>query len=226
MEKEGFIDTMANSVKYGISDIRSLLWGCIVALLCMVLIGIPFMLGYITRCGRYLLNGDNKLPPWDDLGGMLKDGIIVLAIGIVYALIGGLLYVLVMPFFIAGGIFDSNILLILGVIVAIPVILLEIALSLLFYLSWMEYAVSGNLVKAINPVRGLKLIAANPMGYILALVSIFLIGIVLSIPSVLIITIPWVAFATYVANAYIYTRFYQGTVKTRVDSAPELPAAV
>ena len=226
MEKEGFIDTMANSVKYGISDLRSLLWGCIVALLCMVLVGIPFMLGYITRCGRYLLKGDNKLPPWDDLGEMLKDGIIVIAIGIVYALIGGLLYVMVMPFFVAGGIFDSNILIILGVIVAIPVILVEIALSMLFYLSWMEYAASGNLAKAINPVHGLKLIAANPMGYLFALVSIFIIGIVLSIPSMLIITLPWVAFATYVANAYIYTRFYQGTVKTQAGSTPALPAAV
>lgn len=221
---ESFIDTMINSVKYGVSDMRTLFWGGVVALLSMFLVGIPFMLGYLTRCARYLLNGNKTLPAWDDLGGMLKDGIMVIAIGVVYALVAGLLYVLVMPFFIAGGLLDSTVLYVLGVIVAVPVILLEIALSLLFYLSWMEYAATGDLARSLNPVRGLKLIAANPAGYILALVSLFIIGLVLSIPSVLIITIPWVTFVTYVANAYIYTRFYQKANRTQTGSLPAVPA--
>lgn len=225
MENEGFIDTMINSIKYSVSDMGSLFWGGFMGLMCMILVGIPFMLGYTIRCFQNLLKGENKLPRWDDWGTMLKDGIMAIVISFVYALIGGILYVLVMPFFVAGDILDSNILLIMGVIVAVPVILIEVALSLLVYLSWMEYAVSGDLVRAINPVRGLKLIAANPLGYILVLVALFITGIIISIPSVLIITIPWVMFATYVASAYIYARFYQNTVKPQAGSQPAKPAA-
>ncbi|WP_424357386.1 DUF4013 domain-containing protein [Methanocella sp. MCL-LM] len=225
MENEGFIDTMINSLKYSVSDLGALFWGGIMGILCLLLVGIPFMLGYTFRCFRNLLRGDNKLPAWDDWGTMLKDGIIAIAISLVYGLIGGILYVLVMPFFLVGGMFESNLMILLGVLVAVPVFLIEVALSLLIYISWMEYAVSGDLARAINPVNGLRLIAANPLGYILALVALFIVGLVISIPSVLIITIPWVMFATYVANAYIYARFYQDTARPQAGSPPAIPAA-
>ncbi|WP_048198711.1 DUF4013 domain-containing protein [Methanocella arvoryzae] len=225
MENEGFIDTMINSIKYSISDIGALLVGGIMGFLCLFLVGIPFMLGYTIRCFRNLVIGDNTLPGWDDWGTMLKDGIMAIAISLVYGLISGILYVLIMPFFLVGGMLESNLLLILGVVMAVPVILIEIVIGLLIYLSWMEYAVSGDLARAINPVNGLKIIAANPIGYVLALVAVFITGVVISIPSALIITIPWVMFATYVASAYIYARFYQGRIYSPAGSQPATPAA-
>lgn len=224
MENEGFIDTIINAIKYGISNGGSLLWGGVVAVLSMFLIGIPFMAGYMTRCARNLLKGDNRLPAWDDLGGLLKDGIMVIVIGIVYCLIGGLFIAVALPFFIAGAILESNLLMILGVVILVPAILIVIALSMLFYLSWMEYAATGDLVSSLNPVRGLKLIASNPVGYILALVMGFIISLLASIPASLIITIPWVNFVTYAALAYVYVRFYQSVNRPAAGTLTSVPA--
>ena len=74
-----------------------------------------------------------------------------------------------------------------------------------------EYAVTGDLVKAINPVSALRLAAKNPMAYLGAVIATIIVEIVLSIPSVLVVTIPWTTFAGYASASYIYAWFYRQT---------------
>jgi hypothetical protein len=53
-QNEGYIDMIINSLKYTISDASALFWGGIAALGSMLLIGLPFLFGYITQCGEVL----------------------------------------------------------------------------------------------------------------------------------------------------------------------------
>ncbi|MCD1295859.1 hypothetical protein CUJ83_12720 [Methanocella sp. CWC-04] len=211
-QNEGFIDAMVNSIKYGVSDLGAFLIGGLFTILSAFIIGIPFLLGYITRCGKELIKGNGKMPAWDDWGGLFKDGLVVILLAIVYALVIGLLYVLVCPLFIAGDIFNSNIMLAAGVIFLLPIMLIGGLLGLLFYLSWLVYAATGDLGKALNPLNGIKLFMTEPLGYIGVLVGTFLIGIFLSVLGAIVITAPWTGFLGTVSGAYLYVWFYKKAI--------------
>ncbi len=210
-QNEGYIDMIINSMKYAISDVGALFWGGIAALGSMLLIGLPFLFGYITQCGREVLRGNSKFPAWDNLGGKFGDGIMVLVIMLVFGLISCLLYVLVVPFIVIGAIAGSDLLLFAGILMLLPAMAISVIVSLLMPAAWVEYAVTGDLVKAINPVSALRLAAKNPLAYLGAVVATIIVEIVLSIPAVLVVTIPWTTFAGYASAAYIYAWFYRQT---------------
>lgn len=212
-QNEGFIDRIINSLKYTVSDAGALLWGGVVAFLCMFIVGIPFLLGYTTRCGREVLKGNNRLPAWNNLDELVKDGVMVIVIMAFFALIMGLLFVLTLPFFIAGGIYDSFALTAIGIFLLMPTIAVGIVLSMLIPAAWIEYAVTGDLVRAINPINALRIAAANPIGFIVALIATIIVSVILAIPSVFVVTAPWVTFIGYTSSAYIYARFYQQTME-------------
>lgn len=224
-QNENYIDMIINSLKYSISDVGALFWGGIAALGSMLLIGLPFMFGYITHCGREVLRGNSKLPAWDNLGGKFGDGIMVLIVAIVFGLISGLLYVFVLPFIVIGAIAGSDLLLFAGILMLLPAIVISAIVSLLMPAAWVEYAVTGDLVKAINPVCALRLAARNPLAYLGAVVATIIVEIVLSIPAVLVVTVPWTTFAGYASAAYIYAWFYRQTNLTAPVTMNSGPAA-
>ena len=151
-QNENYIDMIINSLKYSVSDVGALFWGGIAALFGMVLIGLPFLFGYINRCGREILNGNTKLPPWDRLGEKFTDGIMIAIVMIVFALISAVLYVLIVPFFIVGVITANGVLIGAALLMLLPAIAINIALSLLLPAAWVEYALSGDIVKSPNPI--------------------------------------------------------------------------
>jgi hypothetical protein len=66
--------------------ITKVLVGALFVLASMVLVGIPFLIGYTIALVRNVLNGDEKpLPAWNDLGEMFKEGFIMVLIFIVWA---------------------------------------------------------------------------------------------------------------------------------------------
>jgi hypothetical protein len=208
-QNENYLDMIINSLKYAVSDLGALFWGGIAALGSMILIGLPFLFGYITRCGREVLRGNSKLPTWENLGDVFKDGIMIALVMIFFALISGLMYVFIVPFFIIGIITGNGILILAALFMLLPAIVINFALSLLMPAAWVQYAVTGDLIKALNPIGALRLAAKNPLAYISAVVASFIVQVVLSIPAVLIVTIPWTTFASYTASAYIYAWFYK-----------------
>lgn len=211
-QNEGFVDTIINSIKYGLSNIGALLIGGIITIFAFFLIGLPFVLGYITKCIKSLLQGNNVMPDFEDIGMIAKDGIMVCILALVYGIVITCVMMVAYIPMIAGSIAESDALMFLGLLLFIPVFLVLFVLGLLFQISWIIYAATDSLGKAVNPITPLKLILANPIGFVIAFICTVIVGIASGIGGMFLITIPWVAFFGYAANAYIYTRFYQKTV--------------
>jgi hypothetical protein len=210
-QNENYIDMIINSLKYSVSDLSALFWGGIAALGSMLLIGLPFLFGYVIRSGREVLKGNGKLPTWDNLGEAFKDGIMIILVMLFFGLISGILYVFIVPFFIIGAITGNGVLIVAGLFMLLPAIVISFAICLLTPAAWVQYAVTGDVFKALNPINALRMAAKNPLAYIGAVVATIIVQIVLSIPAVLVVTIPWTSFAGYTASAYIYAWFYKQT---------------
>jgi hypothetical protein len=210
-QNENYLDMIINSLKYSVSDLGALFWGGIAALGSMILIGLPFLFGYVIRSGREVLKGNEKLPAWDKLGEAFKDGIMIILVMVFLALISGILYVFIVPFFIVGAITGNGVLIVTALFMLLPAIVITLIMCLLMPAAWVQYAVTGDLIKALNPICALRLAAKNPLAYIGAVVATLIVQVILSIPAVLIITIPWTSFAGYTSSAYIYAWFYGQT---------------
>jgi hypothetical protein len=89
--------------------IKKVLVGGVFALLCSVLVGIPFLLGYWSRTLRNVVAGAARpLPEWDDLGGLFGEGLRLTGVYLAYVfgvfLVAGALGCLVAsPFMLLGG---------------------------------------------------------------------------------------------------------------------------
>jgi hypothetical protein len=210
-QNENYLDMIINSLKYSVSDLNALFWGGIAALGSMILIGLPFLFGYVTRSGREVLRGNSRLPTWDNLGEAFKDGIMIILVLLFFGLISGILYVFIVPFFVIGAITNNGAMIAAGLFMLLPAIVITLVTCLLMPAAWVQYAVTGDLFKALNPVNALRLAAKNPLAYIGAVVATLIVQVVLSIPAALVITVPWTTFAGYTSSAYIYAWFYKQT---------------
>jgi hypothetical protein len=115
------------------------------------------------------------------------------------------------PFFVIGIITGNGVLIITTLFMLLPAIVISFVLCLLMPAAWVQYAVTGNLLTALNPINALRMAAKNPLAYIAAVIATIIVQIILSIPAVLVVTIPWTSFAGYTASAYIYAWFYKQT---------------
>src|SRR3954470_17699631 len=67
--------------------INKVLIGGIFQLLSALLVGIPFLLGYLAQLVRNVVaNATLPLPEWDDLGEMFNEGLRLIGVAIVYFL--------------------------------------------------------------------------------------------------------------------------------------------
>jgi hypothetical protein len=212
-ENEGFVDMIINSIKYGFSDVSALLIGGIMVILSYLVIGVLVLPGYYIKSVKELIGGNNKLPAFDDWGTLVKDSIIALIISVLYIIVIMVVYFIAVIPLIVGGNSNNNILMVIGILLMVFMIIAAVILSFMLYVSWVLYAASGDVVGSINPINVVSLILANPAGFILSLIATAIVAIVLIIPMLLIITIPWLTFANYAADTYIFTWFYKNAVK-------------
>ncbi|MCD1294348.1 hypothetical protein CUJ83_04960 [Methanocella sp. CWC-04] len=177
-----FIYRTALSLRYSTSRKTSVLVGGFLVTFSYMLIGLPFLLGYINRSIKYLLNGITILPPMNHLVQMYADGIRIAFIAVEYALISSIIYILAVTIAVSvhdiaspaiGGLEESARALILntdgrGVVVISKGFVLASAFiegllyGMLFGNSWLRYAAYGSFISAINPISTLKWIAMNP----------------------------------------------------------------
>jgi hypothetical protein len=67
--------------------LTKILIGGLFTLLTVVLVGVPFVLGYWARTLKNVTAGkQHPLPEWDDLGGIFGDGLRLVGVGLVYTL--------------------------------------------------------------------------------------------------------------------------------------------
>jgi hypothetical protein len=85
--------------------VSKVLLGGLFQLASVIIIGIPFVLGYLARLARNVANDVAlPLPEWDDLGDYFAEGLRLIGVGIVY----------VIPFFVIFGLFMIPVLAISG----------------------------------------------------------------------------------------------------------------
>lgn len=87
---------------------KVLIGGCF-QLASVILIGIPFLIGYLARLVRNVINGvPNPLPEWDDMGRDFAEGLRFIGIGLIYMLPGVAILCMILVPLVAIGALSGN----------------------------------------------------------------------------------------------------------------------
>jgi hypothetical protein len=161
--------------------VKKILIGGLFQLLAMILVGIPFVLGYEMRVLQRTWAGDPRpLPEWDDFGGLFRDGLKGLGLALVYflgaLLIPGSLGCLLA---VAGSASGSET---LGGIAAVGMLLLQLlamvmilVVALYFPAAFIRMTLYQRFNAGFEFRENLDLIKRNPGNYAIALL-IFLVA--------------------------------------------------
>jgi hypothetical protein len=167
--------------------LKKVLIGGLFGLACMVLVGIPFVLGYFSRTLRNVAAGTRpELPEWDDLGGLFEEGLRLTAVYLVYTLgvvvlLGVFAAALLVPAFLASGSGKGRDALAavsaLGIVALYGVIML-VSLALAIYLpaALARSALRGSVADGFAWRENFAFITANLANYALSLVSYLVAG--------------------------------------------------
>lgn len=89
--------------------VKKILIGGVFTLACVVLVGVPFVLGYFSRTLRNVVAGEPRpMPEWEDLGEIFNEGLRLTAVYLLYtlgvvAVVAALGCVLTLPLMALGG---------------------------------------------------------------------------------------------------------------------------
>lgn len=208
------LDTILMAGKYALSNMASLLVGGIVVALSFLVIGLPFFLGYVTRCMREIVRGNGVLPEWDEIGQMFVDGLRMSLVFIGY----GVLYLLIVlipgiPVLVFSYTNMTFLLLVSTLLLVVTMAVAAAIFAVVFFASWVLYASTGSVRKAVNIRKVIGFIMYNPEGFLVAIASCAAIAAIGVIGMMLVVSIPWALFTMSVAVTFIYARFYQDTAK-------------
>jgi hypothetical protein len=167
--------------------LKKVLIGGLFGLACMLLVGIPFVLGYVSRTLRNVAAGTRpELPEWDDLGGIFEDGLRLTAVYLLYTLgvvlvLGVFAAALLVPAFLASGSGRAEDALAavsaLGIVALYGVVMLvSLALGLYLPAALARAALRGSIADAFAWRENVAFIMANLANYALSLVSYLVAG--------------------------------------------------
>ena len=210
MPRNDFLETFIGALKYASSNISALLVGGIVFFLSAFVVGLPFFLGYITRCMREAIDGNGILPEWDNIVDMLRDGLHMVIVFLAYALAYlVIISITAIPVFIFEQLAIPSMVLLSTIVLILTMAAVASIFCVVFFASWVLYATSGSVRAALAPRRIRKLISMNPQGYMVALLASVAIMALGSVSALLLVIIPWVGFAAFSAISFIYSMYYQ-----------------
>lgn len=214
VKNDDLIETFINSLRYAFSNMSSLLFGGIVFFLAMFLIGLPFFLGYITRCMREVIDGNGILPEWDNIMDMFRDGLRMFSLFLAYALAYMVIVSLpALPIFIFQQLNMPYMVLLSTAVLVLAMAVVASVFCVVFFASWMLYATGGSIRAALRPSSIKELISMNPAGYFTALLASIAIMAIGSASALLVLTIPWAVFIVFISISFIYSKYYQTTMK-------------
>ena len=167
--------------------LKKVLIGGLFGLASMLLVGIPFVLGYFSRTLRNVAAGTRpELPEWDDLGGIFEDGLRLTAVYLLYTLgvvlvLGVFAAALLVPAFLASGSGKAEDALAavsaLGIVALYGVVMLvSLALALYLPAALARAALRGSIADAFAWRENVAFITANLANYALSLVSYLVAG--------------------------------------------------
>jgi hypothetical protein len=162
--------------------VKKILIGGAFAVACLLLVGVPFVLGYFSRTLRNVVAGEPRpMPEWDDLGGLFNEGLRLTAVYLLYtlgivAVLAAFGCVLTLPLTLlsGSGARPSEALGLLGGlgIVALYGVLMLVSLALAVYLpaALARSALRGTVADGFAWREVLGFIRANLGNYLLTLV--------------------------------------------------------
>lgn len=170
--------------------------GGIFILLSLVLIGIPFVLGYILEFVRNVIERKSPvLPEWDNMGDKFTKGLVFLVIVIIFALIFGV---------------------VIGILALIPCLgwIAAGIVSVIFYFVYpflvCEYAVTNNFSSVFNFQRMFNFIGNQVVNLIVAIILSIVIGIMGSFGLILlIIGVIFTFFWAIIGSNYFFAEVYR-----------------
>lgn len=217
VKNDDFLETFLDSLTYAFSNMSALLVGGVVFFLSLLIIGLPFFLGYITRCMREIIAGNGVLPEWDNVTDMFRDGIRMAMVFVAYALVFAIIIVLpAIPVFVFEYMDMRYMVLLSTAALLLTMAIVLSVFSVVFFASWVLFASYGSVRIALSPRRVRQLISMNPMGYLVSLLASVAVMAVGSVSAILFVIIPWVAFAACAAITFIYAKYYQNTMKSSI----------
>jgi hypothetical protein len=203
------VEDTRSSLAYCASGLKELLIGGLVTLSCVIAVGIPALLGYLHACLSGVMAGDEALPRFGKSPGLLKNGLRVTAIGLVYVVVVVLpllallaLEILTLPgititklngsgeafaFTVSYNGFTAA-----TVIITLTSLALTLVFTTLFSNAWLRYALGGSLRSAMNPVKTIKWTVTNPDLILSKMFSFGLLGVLFAVPGLLIALMPGV----------------------------------
>jgi hypothetical protein len=212
---DDLLNMVLSAARYAFSNLTSLLIGGIVIALSFLIIGLPFFLGYITRCMKEIVKGNGVMPEWDDIGLMFMDGIRMTGVFFVYV---GIYVLIIMVPLVPVVIFNLTnvpiLALISTVVLAGTAALVACLLAIAFFGSWIIYANTGSVRKAITVRKIFEFVSSDPHRYLEALLATGAVALAGALSMTLFVTIPWALFVICAAMTYIYSKFYQDTMKS------------
>ncbi len=170
--------------------------GGIFLLLSLILIGIPFVLGYILEFVRNVIERKSPvLPEWDNMGEKFTKGLVFFVILIIFSLI----------FSVA-----------IGILFLIPCLgwIAGIIVGFLFYFVYpfllCEYAVTNNFSSVFNFERMFNFIGNQVVNLIVAIILSVVIGIIGSFGLILlIIGVIFTYFWAIIGSNYYFAEIYR-----------------
>jgi hypothetical protein len=203
------LEDTRSSLAYCASGLKALLIGGLVTLFCLIAVGIPALLGYLHACLTGVMAGDEAIPRFGKSPGLLKNGLRVTAIGLVYVVVVVLpflallaLEILALPgititklngpgeafaFTVSYNGFTAT-----TVIITMTTLALTFVFTTLFSNAWLRYALGESLRSAMNPVKTFKWTLANPVLFLSKMFSFGMLGVLFAVPGLLIALMPGV----------------------------------
>ena len=170
--------------------------GGIFLLLSLILIGIPFVLGYILEFVRNVIERKSPvLPEWDNMGEKFTKGLVFFVILIIFSLIFSV---------------------VIGILFLIPCLgwIAGIIVGFLFYFVYpfllCEYAVTNNFSSTFNFERMFNFIGNQVVNLIVAIILLVVLGIIGSFGLVLlIIGVIFTYFWAIIGSNYLFAEVYR-----------------
>ena len=185
--------------------------GAIFNLLSLILVGIPFILGYLLELARNSSEGKEiPLPEWDQLGDKFTRGLIYMIILLVYSIPGIILSFIPCVKYCLGPLYF------LALMFALPYITLK-------------YAKTGSFEEAFRFTEMFEFVKQNINNLIIVVLLSIALEIIASFGVLaLVVGVFFTSFWAYLAIYYLYGKVYREGEGTEADSsggeAPSQPA--
>ncbi|MGA9138587.1 MAG: DUF4013 domain-containing protein [Methanocella sp.] len=210
---EGATDTIDVSIDYAVARRPRLLYGGLLFLASLTVIGLPLLIGYLDRCVRESLTGRDALPsidrPADDYIAGLKVGFLWLFYFVVTVIaVTYFFFEIVRP---AGLTFGERIQYDVWVSVEFGNVMLTALLTLFVLFStnaWLRYIVKGDYLASLNPLSVIEWMLRYPTMTLKNFYYCTTIAFLVFLACIPIVTIPWVTFIGLATSARVHATLY------------------